>query len=190
MAQTQESFPVGESQIDWNEARAFLGRRIARKLGHVDPSILEDATQEACVRLLRALRREGAQNPEGLMTTIADRTAISIIRRLARERGTTVDIEETAGAVAEPRPLSPDILADLLDRVRFIALEFFRTREAWLCLKLAQAWFREEQWAVMADRLHMTQGAVRKRWERCRKDLLQELQGHPDLGLIYCFEVQ
>lgn len=190
MTEARRSLPVGESQLDWNEARSFLRRRMGRKLGQVDPSILEDATQEACVRLLRALRREGAQNPEGLMTTIADRTAISIIRRLARERGTTVDIEETAGRAVESRPLSSDILGDLLDRVRFIALEFFKTRNAWLCLKLAQAWFREEPWVVVADQLHMTQESVRKRWERCRKDLVQELQGHPELGLIYCFEAQ
>jgi hypothetical protein len=70
----------GDPQFDWAQARGFLSRRLARKLFREDHATLDDLTQEALVRVLRAARRETVLNLEGLMETIAERTVADFLR--------------------------------------------------------------------------------------------------------------
>jgi len=62
---------VAATPIDWVEARRFLRTRFLQRMGSGEREDADDLTQEACVRLRRALRSDGASG-EAEETPFAD----------------------------------------------------------------------------------------------------------------------
>lgn len=129
------------SEADWAQARAFLHGRLRRLLDRCDEAVVEDATQEAAVRLLRVMRREEVRNLEALMNDICRKTAIDIMRSNGRFRATFEPLDEQAEHVAI------ESTADPLERLEFAVLEFFRGRQA-ACYDLAVAYFNDRDWEL------------------------------------------
>jgi RNA polymerase sigma factor (sigma-70 family) len=166
-----------DDRIQWDEARAFLRERIAAQLRPLDGDALEDLTQEALVRLLRAVRREEADSLSGLMHEIARRTCIDLIRR--RRRWGQVLRPMAEGA---PEPAAPSLdsggLGDPLERMRFTVLEFFRLNEA-PCRDVAAAYFEGQDWQTVAARMGRSYSAIRKQWSRCVQHLRTAARSNP-----------
>lgn len=166
------------SEISWGPAREFLHRCLARTLFRTDPADLEDLTQEALVRLLRACRAREPQNLQALMRAIARRTAIDFIRR--RERWARL-VCRFANAEAHAVPAGdppPDTGGDPLERVRFLVREFFAQRNR-LCAELAEAFFAERNWQAVAEERRCSSEAVRQQWSRCVKALREAVRRGP-----------
>ncbi|OGU00765.1 MAG: hypothetical protein A2W29_13475 [Gemmatimonadetes bacterium RBG_16_66_8] len=160
-------------EIDWAAARTFLRDRIRGTLRGRGDADVEDLTQLAAVRLLRALRREPARSLEALMHEISRRTCIDFFRQRRRTPSTTdiVGVEEVLSAPADP---DSDLGGDL-ERLRFVVLEFFQARNA-PCRTLATMYFAEQDWQTVAEQLNRTYTAIRKQWSRCVQ-LLREAAG-------------
>lgn len=178
-----EPATFGETEIDWNETTLFMRHRLTRKLGRVDELTLEDLTQEACVRLLRAVRRESATNPHALMTTIADRTAISYIRRITRERPIFEPLTEVTENLPDPKSETQEVPGDIQERVELVVQEVFRSRRS-SCLELAMAFFEKRNWSAVADALGISHDAVRARWSRCVALLRKVVTADPEFRLL------
>ncbi|MCK4548028.1 MAG: sigma-70 family RNA polymerase sigma factor [Candidatus Eisenbacteria sp.] len=178
-----EPAAFGETEIDWDEATLFLKRRLTRKLGRVDELTLEDLTQETCVRLLRAVRREGATNPHALMTTIADRTAVSHIRRITRERPIFEPLTEVTENLPDPKSETTQVPGDIQERVELVVQEIFRSRRS-SCLELAVAFFEKRNWSAVASALGISHDAVRARWSRCVALLRKVVAADPEFRLL------
>lgn len=161
-----------ETEVDWDDARRFIQRVIRHRVGHADPSTIDDLTQEALVRLLRALRHEGARNLEGLMTEIARRTAIDWIRTRGRWGRLVRPLDDATDDPADPSVSLPDEFGDPDERIRFTVLEYFSARSPG-CHALAIAFFQDEDWQRVAERTGRGYAAVRKQWSRCIEALRQ-----------------
>ncbi|MBK6735568.1 MAG: sigma-70 family RNA polymerase sigma factor [bacterium] len=151
---------------DWDQARGFLSRRLSRKLFRADQATLDDLTQEALVRLVRAARRETVLNFEGLMETIAERTLVDYLRsRRAWQKDPTIDpneYPEHPGLAALPA----DDLTPSLERFQFAVLEFFQEHSSG-CLDLAHHYFLERNWLEVARKQERPHTAIRQQWSRC-----------------------
>jgi len=173
---TSESDPrprgaASETEIQWDEAVAFLRRRLGYELPSSARTHLEDLVQESLVRLLRAVRREPVDNVEALMTEIARRTAIDCLRRNTRWSAIVTTDTTDVERVADPTtPASR--LGDPVERLQFVVLEFFTMREA-RCQDLATAYFAEQDWKEVAAKSGRSHDAVRKQWSRCLEMLRQ-----------------
>jgi DNA-directed RNA polymerase specialized sigma24 family protein len=182
MSTNSDSEIRGESAVDWHAARQHLHRCLTRQLDRLDESQIEDLVQEAAVRLLRVVRREGARNLEALMNLIARRTAIDFIR--CRRRWAI--IWEPMTEVTTNRPDSsakmPDILGDPQERVEFLVIEFFRARKG-SCVELAMAFFRKRDWRSVSKEIGASHDAIRARWSRCVALLRREAARDP--GLLF-----
>jgi len=162
--------------VDWAAARAFLRRRIGAALQSGDGATLDDLAQDALVRLLRAVRREGARNLPGLMAMIARRTATDHIRAKIRWKLFQQALSRLAPSPSGALP-SPEI-GDPLHNLRFLVLEFFRGGT--LCAELARAYFEEQKWEGVASHLGRSHEAVRQQWSRCLGRLRAAAQRDPD----------
>jgi len=142
-------------------------RHLARRAGSEDRAHLEDLTQEACVRLLRALRRESAEDLDALAFVIAQRTWVDFVRRRTRWRRVFAGGEERdAMAAAEESEW-----AGSGERLRFIVLALFEREGRDACRELALAYFAEMDWKTVAAAFNQSHAAVRKRWSRCVEDV-------------------
>lgn len=169
------------TRIDWDHARQLMRGVISRQLHSVDPSTVEDLTQEALVRFLRALRREAPREPDALATSVAKRTAIDHLRSKTRWKlivePMSDAVEDNAASTATP----PDQFGDPVTRVRFLVMEFFRENSA-RCLELAHEYFQENDWKTVGARLGSSHGAVRRQWSRCVDTLREALQRNPAMA--------
>lgn len=183
MITTTESGPLRETEVEWSEARGFLRRCFLRQIHGIDDSDLEDLTQEASVRLIRAIRRGGTQELEALMNTIAQHTARDFLRR--RYRWSVIFARTAADDVGAPdvRSPAPDTAGDPQGRIEFIVLQFFRRRSS-SCLELAEAFFEDRDWPSVARQLGTTHDAVRARWSRCLSILRKAVATDPDCRLL------
>lgn len=154
-----------ETEIEWDEARTFLRRRLGYELPAPCHGLIDDLTQESLVRLLRAVRREPVLNVEALMTEIARRTAIDGLRRRARWSALVRSDEAALERAPDPRSRTEQV-GDPLERLHFVVIEYFTAREA-RCLELAEAYFAEQDWKVVAAAHGRSHDAVRKQWSRC-----------------------
>ncbi len=166
-----------EFQVHWTEAREFLCRRLRHELRGRDRDDLQDLTQEALTRLLRAIRRDGARSLEALMTAIARRTAIDHFRRRrwAAQFDPLPDVEGGPGTPAGP---APDEFGDPVERLRFVVLEFFAAHGS-ACHELALAFFDRRDWHCVARGTGRNYEAVRRQWTRCVSALRSEARRSP-----------
>lgn len=179
----------GESEIQWDDARAFLRRRLATRLRGVDPGEIEDLTQEAMIRLLRAVRREGARSLEALMTTIAERTRNDFLKKWMNRGKRDQPIEEFEPLLAEPSGDASAALQALEDdpgRVAFLILQLVGRIQP-SALPLLEAKMRGKSLEEVAREQRRTALAVRKEWSRVAQKLRDYASAHPeafgDLGL-------
>lgn len=174
------SLPVRPPGIDWERARAFmLGWLDAHYRGLAAP-VREDLVQEALVRLLRALRREPANNLEAFMTTIVQRTAIDALRSERRRRilgEVLLELDASDRGVGVPGPGDPQQL------IEFTVKEFFRSQRS-TCVELADSYFRERRWESVAAALGATHAATRARWHRCVELLRAAVARDPQLRAV------
>ena len=167
--------------IDWNAARRFLHERLSKALDRVDPTEIQDLTQEALLGLLRAVRREPPRNLEALMTTIARRTGIDFIRQRRVWRGILTPMEESHVERPDPRADEPEVIGDPAARLGFVVLEFFRVHGVG-CHDLARYRLAGMAWKAVAEKTQRSHAAVRKQWERCTT-VLRKCMGEDD-GLL------
>jgi RNA polymerase sigma factor (sigma-70 family) len=183
-AMPADSAHTGEREIDWNAARRFLRRRLELEVSGTERQELDDLVQEACVNLLRAVRRESARDLEGLMTVIARRTHTDFVRRRIRARRTLAPAGLDGIDAADPRSPHDDLVGELHRRLELIVLELFQRHGAGDCQALARAYFAEHDWAQVARELGMSHEAVRKRWSRCLEVPRRELAADPQLRRV------
>lgn len=170
-----------EDSIPWEEARSLFKRILASRLASSGPDDLEDLIQEALVRLLRAIRREPANNLEALMVEIARRTAIDYMRRRKRwslilERSSTLE------TIVDPRPFPSEAVGDPATRLEFVVLEYFRSTRS-SCLEIANAYFEARSWPAVAARTGIRPATVRKRWSRCLEQLRKAARSNASMLL-------
>jgi DNA-directed RNA polymerase specialized sigma24 family protein len=176
--------PPHDAQIDWAQARRFLRDRLAREVDAKEEAHLDDLVQEACVRLLRAVRREPVAQLEGLMATIARRTWADHVRRRILARRWFEWSDARAAQTPDPRPLHDPLLGDLLARVELVVLESFHRQGRFECEQLTLAHFAGQEWSGFAADHGLTDVAVRKRWSRCLEMLRGEIERDPQLRAL------
>jgi DNA-directed RNA polymerase specialized sigma24 family protein len=175
-----------EQPINWEYARAFILSYLRRRLDGVDPSDIQDVTQEAMVRLIRVSRTAQIRNLEALMLKIARRCSVDFFRKRQRWQVMSEPIEVHIESVADPRSDPPSRLGDPKERIEFIVLEFFHGRSE-ICWSLAMAFFEGRSWTSVARALSKSPEAIRKQWERCRLMLRKAID--EDGGGLLGFDV-
>jgi RNA polymerase sigma factor (sigma-70 family) len=173
-----DPMPSRDDAIDWDQARSFLRERISAQLRPLDGPTLDDLTQEALVRLLRAVRREEATSLNGLMHEIARRTCIDLIRRRRRWAQVQRPMPEGELPAAAPTACDGRALGDPVERIRFTVLEYFRVNDA-PCRSVAEAYFERQDWQSVAARLGRSHAAIRKQWWRCVQRLREAARHNP-----------
>lgn len=173
--------PLSESQ--WGEAREFLRRCVRRRLFRYGEADVQDVTQEAAIRLIRMLRREGASNLEALMSVICQRATTDFIRRQTRHPSPEPLDEQGPDSATPPNTLR----ASELERLQFALLELFRTQDA-KCHELATAYFKERDWRSVAKDLNESHAAIRQQWQRCRAKVKKVARRCPDYLLEWARE--
>jgi len=181
MTRTPQPLP-----LPWDEARRTLLQHLRRHAAGRDPDQLEDLAQEACVRLLRAVRREPARDVDGLMASLAHRTWVDHVRRWRRAQARFGLSDQDLDALADPAagggsdPTSDDpSLGHLLDRLELVVQEVFVGAGAEACADLARAFFAGRDWRQVADDLGVDHATVRKRWSRCLARVRDALRRDP-----------
>lgn len=172
------------AEVDWKRAQQHLQGCLRRHLGGgTGREEIADLTQEAFLRYLRARRREAPRDAFALLTTIAQRTAADWVRR--RQRWALLVQPATDDEVTQTPARGPAAhdLGDPDERVRFLVLEFFRSRRA-ECVELAHAYFRRHDWRSVANELHLTYESVRQRWSRCVRSLRQAVGDDAHASLL------
>ena len=170
-----------DANIDWIHARQFLRERLRREIDACDESQLDDLVQEACVRLLRACRRESIQQLEALMATIARRTWADHLRRRIVARRWLEPYGDEFESTPADRPLYDPQFGDILQRLELVIGEFFRRQAKPECQQLATAHFEGRGWNNVANELSISDVTVRKRWSRCVSLLRDEFERDPAL---------
>lgn len=150
--------PSVESTIDWTEVLKLVRRTIGVRLYRTEMHEIDELAAEAWVRVLRAVKLQSPDNLEAFATTIAQNTHIDFVRRRQRQAALHDAL------LAEGRCDASPSRGDELERLRFLALEFFRGTS---CGELAEAYFSEVTWKQHAARVGRSPDAVRKEWERC-----------------------
>jgi DNA-directed RNA polymerase specialized sigma24 family protein len=171
-----------EEAVDWRAVREGVKQRIRNRLERLEVAELEDLAQEAVIHVFRVVRKEGATNLEGLMSTVAHRTAVGFIRRRVRWRKIMEPFSDNAADCAAPATRAHESLGDPCERVRFTVLEFFR--DSMLCMELVTSLFEGKTWSAVAAETGIDHEAVRQRWSRCLKRLRSAAQADPGWLLL------
>ncbi len=161
---------------DWPSTLADLRRRVASHLRGWDPADIEDCAQDAALRVVRAVEREGwPRNPNGLFTVIARRAAIDFIRvRRRRPRHERLDENlEIADTEALRRSLS-DVHEEMQAKALRV-LHYFHSRQA-RCEPLARARAEGLDLKSFAERSGQSHGAVLQQWSRCMRRLFESIR--------------
>ncbi len=156
---------ANETEVRWDQASAFVRRRLEFELPPSSRGLIDDLAQECMVKLLRFVRREPVQNLEALLTQLARRTAIDALRRRTRWSALVSGDEDDVALAADPKAHAGR-LGDPLERLQFVVLEYFTAREA-RCLELAKAYFAEMDWKAVAAAQGRSHDGIRKQWSRC-----------------------
>jgi RNA polymerase sigma-70 factor (ECF subfamily) len=154
---------------DWGQARAVCfaeARRVTR-----DPSLAEDAAQEALLRAWRA--RASCRTPEApgpWLVAIARNVAI---RALTRQRRQPYLVTLEGSRLAEADPKAQDAIAQALERVVFGDLLRLLTAPERRLLRLRYE--DDLTHPEIARRLGLPEGTVKVRLHRLRARLREEL---------------
>ena len=172
-------------ELDWTQVRAVLRRHLHEQLPSGDRDSLEDLVQEALVRLLRVRRREPIANLDALLHTLTRRTCIDFLRRKRRwtlliDAG-GVDVTELPG----PARSAPWAMGDGGERIEFVVGALFEREGHHECGSLAQEFFSERDWSVVARERNLSAAAVRKRWSRCLDTLRRAVRADPWLSNLF-----
>lgn len=169
--------------VDWGQVRQGFRRLVGALAGQADALLVDDLVQEACVRYLRARRREPVREPEAMMTTLARRTWYDHLRRRTRARERFTPLSEDHERVAASSPARDPSLGDPAERLTLVVQEVFLARGAHECLQLLQAFLAAGGWQNMAERQQVGYAALRKRWSRCLAVARRALSDDADLSL-------
>ena len=151
--------------------------------GPADALLIDDLVQEACVRYLRAQRREEVREPEALMTTLARRTWYDHLRRRTRTRERFTSLSENHERVAAASPARDPGFGDPAERLTLVVQEIFLARGADECLDLLRSFLAATGWQNLAEHQQVGYAALRKRWSRCLAMARHELSADADLSL-------
>jgi RNA polymerase sigma factor (sigma-70 family) len=163
--------PLSRSQ--WQRLRTRLRQELRRQV-QTDPETLEDLVQEACVRLLRALRQQPQIEPDAYVKVIAHRTGSDHLRGLYRQRRLVEAAQAGAVESALPQHTEP-WKGEVLERLEFLICELFEQSGDSECKELSRAWFEERNWREIAEQSGAEHATVRKRWSRCLKKAQERL---------------
>lgn len=165
---------------DWADVRAFVRRRVRHTAPSLGDDDVDEVTQEALVRLLRAVERTPIRNAEALMNEVARRTAIDHLRSRTRW-SRLLSPWDGVGPPEDTLPVQAPV-GDPIERLRFVVLEFFVANEA-PCAELARQHFAGWRWDEIAERTQRSAAAVRKQWSRCMQVLRERFAAGPgDVG--------
>lgn len=179
MNEKMENNGVPNHEIDWDSALAFLRSAVRRYCHRYDDFLLDDLTQEALVRLHRAVCRELPDNLDAFMNTIARRTVLDHLRRRqVQDRVFAPLIHDNYPGKPAELDTSPEI--DPMSRIRFLVIQYFAHRHPG-CANLAKDYFRKKKWPDIAKKLGVSPVAVRKRWSRCLEQLKTDAVHLPDI---------
>jgi len=155
------------SELDWDACREFFRIRLTRHLGGPDRGPLDDLVQEACIRLLRAVRTQPPDNLEGLMAVIAGRTWKDHLRRNSTQKKYFSSLDDDTSRDVASFAAEDPALGELRDRLELVVQEIFESHGRPECRELALRYFDEHDWKVIGEDLGLGYAAVRKRWSRC-----------------------
>jgi len=156
---------------DWAALRAFALQRIRGRLRFAPAETLEDLAQEVLVTLYRISQREPLENAEALATTLTHRVCVDHVRRMRGPTGRLDPLPDSDSPLELPSPDPADAVpADVLELLRFVVLEHFRTHDA-PCHELAAEFFAERSWSTVAARQGLKHNTVIKRWSRCMEQV-------------------
>ncbi len=169
--------------IDWGEIRALARRRLEVLIDARDRDDLDDLVQEICIRYLRVARREGIDDPDGLVMTLARRTHVDHIRRGLRIRRRSEALEREYDAAPVPSAAGvPDPLGSLIDRLPLIVQEVFREHGRDECVELLNLFCSGRPWSQGAAERGVAPPTLRKRWSRCLDIARSALSADPLLA--------
>ena len=149
---------------DWGEVRARMKRVIAAKVkGSPCSHEIDDLTQIACVRLIRAIERGGIQSPEAIQVVIAKRVAIDCLRRKPPPTEPLDDHEVPDRGLEVEGPSPEEVEVYFRETLRLIKSP---------CRELYDHWLRTLNLRKVAELLGISHAAALQRWVRCRRHIL------------------
>jgi RNA polymerase sigma factor (sigma-70 family) len=168
------------SAAEWARLRARLLRELRRQI-RADAETLEDLAQEACVRLIRAIRHDPASDPAAYVKVVAQRTGSDYLRGIYRQRRLMESVEtgELELAIAQAHATDK---GELIERLEFVVLELLEREQATECHQLARAWFDGRNWRDLAEQRKIAHSALRKRWSRCLERVRELLDQDTEWG--------
>jgi len=152
---------------------AQLLRYLERMLGRKD--VAEDVAQEAYLKLYRLSRPNEVNCPRALLFDAATKLAIDRLRKMRAEaRSTGAEAEMNDVADESPRPDRRALLDEAMQRLTHIIEELQPSLRQVFVMRFVTQMPRQE----IADKLHITVGAVEQRLTRALTHCRQRLAAH------------
>ena len=152
---------------------AQLLRYLERMLGRKD--VAEDVAQEAFLKLYRLSRPNEVNCPRALLFDAATKLAIDRLRKMRAEaRSTGAEAEMNDVADESPRPDRRALLDEAMQRLTHIIEELQPSLRQVFVMRFVTQMPRQE----IADKLHITVGAVEQRLTRALTHCRQRLAAH------------
>ena len=152
---------------------AQLLRYLERMLGRKD--VAEDVAQEAYLKLYRLSRPNEVNCPRALLFDAATKLAIDRLRKMRAEaRSTGAEAEMNEVADESPRPDRRALLDEAMQRLTHIIEELQPSLRQVFVMRFVTQMPRQE----IADKLHITVGAVEQRLTRALTHCRQRLAAH------------
>jgi RNA polymerase sigma factor (sigma-70 family) len=150
-----------------------LLRYLERMLGRKDAA--EDVAQEAYLKLYRLSRPNEVNSPRALLFDVATKLAIDRLRQ-ARAEAAAKDAEAEMNDVPDeaPRPDRRALLDEAMQRLTHIIEELQPSLRQVFVMRYVTQMPRQE----IADKLHITVGAVEQRLTRALTHCRQRLAAH------------
>jgi hypothetical protein len=172
------SLPRRSPEIDWGRSRALLSTQIRAQLGRCDEMLLGDLAHEGLIILLRLARREGVDDLDRQVKTVARSVATNEIRRRKRRRSRRADWDQNLEHIVRLPESETGEWDDSLRELWFLLLEFFRVHHA-SCHSLAMTYAELGDWKAAGERLGLGFEAVRRQWSSCAGLFRAELRRDP-----------
>lgn len=148
----------GLQQIEWSTASRSMRRMIAARLFRPEPSVVDDLTQEALIRLMRIARTQDVRNVEATMRHVVYWTVGDHLRRHTNDASL-----DDVGEHADGDP------AWAMQRAASTVLRFFESIGRGECSDRTRDLLAGLTWNDVAERDARSADAVRQEWSRCAK---------------------